>query len=193
MTRLAVRAATAALATAAALFAAPPVQADVARPPLPDATDEAFNEACLTAHNAYRARHGALPLVLDDAAVAHARRRAADASTVEGPGAVPGSRAGYGENRYWSASYEDEAAACAAAVDLWYDGVAHYDWANPGFTRGAGTFTQLVWKSSRKLGCARAAGRAPGAEWHETYVVCAYSPAGNITGRFPANVAAPTP
>ncbi|CAG2176580.1 unnamed protein product [Oppiella nova] len=45
---------------------------------------------------------------------------------------------------------------------------------------GAGHFTQLVWKSSTGLGCARCAGREPGGAWYETYVVCNYKPQGNI-------------
>ncbi|WP_199835793.1 MULTISPECIES: hypothetical protein, partial [unclassified Streptomyces] len=54
------------LAVAAALTAVvtvQPAQAADTRPPLPDTTDEAFNEECLAAHNSYRAQHGAPPLV----------------------------------------------------------------------------------------------------------------------------------
>jgi hypothetical protein len=113
-----------ALAVAAAALTAlatvQPVQAADALRPLPDTTDGAFNQECLVAHNAYCARHGASPLALDDAAIINAVQPARAASTLEGlstpPG--PGSR-GYGENRYWFATYENEPASCDEAVKLW--------------------------------------------------------------------------
>ncbi|MFB9467229.1 CAP family protein [Streptomyces cinereospinus] len=182
-----------ALARAAA--PAPVSQAPDGRPPLPDATDEAFNQECLAAHNSYRARHGAPPLSLDDAAVAHAVQRAQAASANDGvttpPG--PGSK-GYGENRYWFAAYEDEPATCEEAVRLWYEArwTGGYDWDRPGYSPDTGTFTQVVWKDTDVLGCGRAAGRVPGEEAYQTYIVCGYGPAGNIIGRFRDNVGAPT-
>ncbi|WP_208639807.1 CAP domain-containing protein, partial [Streptomyces tricolor] len=73
-----------AAAVSAVAFTVQPVQAADERPPLPDATDEAFNAECLAVHNQYRARHGAPPLALDDAAVAHAMDRARTASAQDG-------------------------------------------------------------------------------------------------------------
>ncbi|MFH9705770.1 CAP family protein [Streptomyces luteogriseus] len=185
-----------ALAAAAltALATVQPVQAADELHPLPDTTTEEFNEECLAAHNSYRARHGAPPLVLDDAAVAHAMQRAAAASTLDGlstpPG--PGSR-GYGENRYWFATYENEPATCAEAVKLWYEArwTGGYDWDRPGYSPDTGSFTQVVWKDTDVLGCGRASGHRDGGEAHHTFIVCSYGPAGNIIGRFRANVGEP--
>ncbi|WP_318199723.1 CAP family protein [Streptomyces sp. SCL15-4] len=167
-------------------------QASDGRPVLPDTTDEAFNEECLAAHNSYRARHGAPPLVLDDAAIAHAVRRARDASAQEGRTPSPGTR-GYGENRFWFATYEDEPASCEEAVRLWYEArwTGGYDWDRPGYSPDTGSFTQVVWKSTSVLGCGRAAGRPAGGEAYETYIVCGYGPAGNVIGKFRANVGEP--
>ncbi|MEV5607359.1 CAP family protein [Streptomyces sp. NPDC052225] len=186
----------AALAPLPALADAParaPQAADP-RPPLPDTTDEAFNEECLAAHNQYRARHGAPPLALDDAAVAHAVQRARDASTLEELTAPPGPGArGYGENRYWFATYENEPATCAEAVKLWYEArwTGGYDWDRPGYSPETGTFTQVVWKDTDVLGCGRASGHPDGGESLQTFIVCSYGPAGNIVGRFRANVGEP--
>ena len=43
-------------------------------------------------------------------------------------------------------------------------------------------FTQVVWKGSTKLGVGMAKGKGG------TTVVATYSPAGNVSGQFPANV-----
>lgn len=180
---------------AAATLSAPAAQATDARPPLPDTTDAAFNQECLEAHNSYRARHGAPPLTLDAAATAHAVRRAQTASTQDGltTPPAPGSR-GYGENTFWSATYDNEPATCHEAVRLWYEArwTGGYDWDRPGYSPDTGSFTQVVWKDTDALGCARASGRPEGAESYQTYIVCSYAPAGNITGRFRENVGAPT-
>ncbi|WFB83752.1 MULTISPECIES: CAP family protein [Streptomyces] len=171
-----------------------PVQAADARPPLPDTTDQAFNEECLAAHNTYRARHGAPPLALDDEAVAHAVQRAQAASTLDGlftpPG--PGTR-GYGENRYWFATYDNEPAPCEEAVRHWYEQrwTGGYDWDRPGYSPDTGAFTQVVWKETGVLGCGRASGTPEGGESHQTFIVCSYGPTGNVIGRFRANVGEP--
>jgi hypothetical protein len=186
----------AALALAgAATLSAPAAQATDPRPPLPDTTDAAFNQECLTAHNTYRALHGADPLTLDDTAITHATRRARAASTQDGlstpPAPAPGS---YGENTFWSATHDDDPASCEEAVRLWYEArwTGGYDWNRPGYSPDTGSFTQVVWKTTDVLGCARASGRPEGAESYQSYVVCAYGPAGNIAGRFRENVGAPT-
>ena len=61
----------------------------------------------------------------------------------------------------------------------WYAEEKHYSYAQPGFSYHTGHFTQLVWKGSKKLGCGYAACNGK----HGTpgyYLVCEYSPAGNI-------------
>jgi len=48
----------------------------------------------------------------------------------------------------------------------------------------AGHFTQVIWKSSQKIGV----GRAITDNGQTVYVVCNYLPAGNVTGRYKDNV-----
>ena len=43
------------------------------------------------------------------------------------------------------------------------------------------SFTQVVWKSSTKLGCGLSLGK-------DVYAVCYYSPEGNVNGQFAQNV-----
>jgi hypothetical protein len=62
-------------------------------------------------------------------------------------------------------------------VLLRYDEVANYNYNNPGQSSGTGHFTQLVWKSSVSIGCARCGGK--GDKYYETYIVSNYYPKGN--------------
>ncbi|WP_159027511.1 hypothetical protein [Streptomyces sp. NRRL S-1896] len=61
----------------------------------------------------------------------------------------------------------------------------------PGYSPDTGTFTQVVWKDTDVLGCGRTSGRPEGGESYQTFIVCSYGPAGNIIGRFRANVGEP--
>ena len=50
---------------------------------------------------------------------------------------------------------------------------------------GTGHFTAMVWKATRRLGCAK--GNCPG----QNLWVCQYDPPGNMMGAFPQNVPPP--
>ena len=141
------------------------------------ATAASYQQQLLSAHNLYRAKHHAPALAWDDTLAAYALWHASKCefrhSTTHR----------YGENL--AAGYPD----IQAAVHAWYAEGSSYYYYFPGFSYRTGHFTQLVWKSSKKLGCAYVScdGRngTPG-----KYLVCEYSPAGNMInpGRFAKNV-----
>lgn len=72
----------------------------------------------------------------------------------------------------------------AGAVGAWYDEVELYDYNDPVFSGSTGHFTQLVWNSTRFIGCAvKDCG-----DYFGQYLVCEYEPAGNVAGAFDTNV-----
>ncbi|KLJ09977.1 hypothetical protein EMPG_14611 [Blastomyces silverae] len=88
-----------------------------------------------------------------------------------------------------------------AAVQAWGDERALFDFDRPRFTHETGHFSQLVWKGTRTVGCARfyCGGYADRRDDDDDdddaygwYVVCQYFPVGNIIGRefFEQNVQA---
>ncbi|CAF3752039.1 unnamed protein product [Rotaria socialis] len=143
----------------------------------------------LKLHNYYRARHCSPPLAIDQRlnqiAQSYAEHLAAT-STFEHSGNRLGDKA-LGENLYMEwISYGRVKATPKAAMSSWYDEIAMHDFEHPKFSSETGHFTQLVWKSSRKLGV----GIAFSEDKREVYVVANYFPGGNITNRgyFEANV-----
>ncbi len=72
-----------------------------------------------------------------------------------------------------------------AAVDGWGDERTKFNFGNGGFGEGTGHFTQLVWKGTTTVGCARVdcAGSA-GGNVQGWFVVCEYYPPGNVGGQY---------
>ena len=86
-------------------------------------------------------------------------------------------------------------------VDLWYDEVKYMELGNRGYKEPqngqvnghtVGHFTQMVWWSSKALGCGEATCSDP-EHGQVTLFVCRYSPQGNIAGQYgpPVNNVAP--
>jgi len=132
----------------------------------------------LSLHNARRARHCAPPMTWSAALAASAQTWANRCQFVH---SAPGERGGAGENLAWGTG---SFASAASSVERWYNEVARYNFSAPGFSSATGHFTQIVWRASTQLGCAMAVCSG------QTFWVCRYSPAGNITnpGMFAANV-----
>ena len=87
------------------------------------------------------------------------------------------SRGPYGENL--AAGY----VGGADPVIAWYDEIKYYNYNSPGFSEQAGHFTQVVWKSTSEVGCAKV---MCDNIWRQ-YTICEYAnERGNIVGTNPA-------
>ncbi|KAG6004371.1 hypothetical protein E4U21_001134 [Claviceps maximensis] len=140
-------------------------------------TAKVFTSAVLNSTNFYRRAHNASDVqwnqTLSDFASAYLLR---------GRGGRGGCRFGhsggpYGENL--AEGYAD----VTSSVEAWGGEAAGYDYGRAEFSPGTGHFTQLVWKDTTDVGCARRLCGRRG--W---YLACEYWPRGNVEGRFAEEV-----
>ncbi|KAF9567048.1 hypothetical protein EC968_003517 [Mortierella alpina] len=121
-------------------------------------------QSILDTHNQYRRMHGSPDLMWNEAAATWGNdwlQRCEFRHSDGGPYS-------YGENL--AAGYSD----FKSAIDAWYGEYIYYDFNMPGFAMNTGHFTQVVWKSTTSIGCAKK--ECP--RW--TIYICNYDPAGNI-------------
>ncbi|BFG42190.1 hypothetical protein CerSpe_284640 [Prunus speciosa] len=129
----------------------------------------------LNAHNAARAQVGVAPLTWDPNLAAYAQRyansRAGDCNLVHSGGP-------YGENIAKSSGD----LSGTAAVNLFVGEKPNYDYNSNTCAAGkvCGHYTQVVWRNSVRLGCAKARCTNGG-----TFIGCNYDPRGNIVGQKP--------
>jgi len=91
----------------------------------------------------------------------------------------------YGENLAFLQGYgNDPMILIKKAVDGWYDEIAAYDFASPGFSQTTGHFTALVWKSTTMFGM----GLAINAANNSAYISMNLAPRGNVEGQYVDNV-----
>ena len=92
----------------------------------------------------------------------------------------------YGENLFWASPFRWSDGATniqnissTAVVQAWAEEVKYYNYSRNSCQRGqqCGHFTQVVWKDSRKVGCALAICPDKSQVW-----VCSYDPPGNWQG-----------
>ncbi|EFX82870.1 hypothetical protein DAPPUDRAFT_48780 [Daphnia pulex] len=140
-------------------------------------------QQCLDAHNEYRRRHGAPPMVINNALMRMAQNWAQ--TNANHCKMYHSSNNQAGENLYATSGGLGNG---HDPVDSWYDEIKDYSFGGGigsifGFGRPTGHFTQVVWKGSRELGVGWATGSNG---W--TYFCCNYSPAGNYQGQYQVNV-----
>ena len=138
-------------------------------------------QAILDAHNRLRASHCAEPLVWSDA-LARGAKAWVDHLAAKGC-MLQHSETQYGENISGGSASTQTSDQVAS---LWYSEKDAYHYGSGGFSMRTGHFTQVVWRGSRRLGCA-AASCGDIRLW-----VCNYDPAGNMLGDFERNVLPPT-
>lgn len=144
----------------------------------------------LQAHNTERAALGAAPLVWDRALAAAADAYAAElAATDEWGHSRDDQRRGQGENLWMGTrgffAAEKMIADWASEKTMFRPGTFP-DVSSTGSWHDVGHYTQMVWPTTQKLGCAVRSS----ARWD--YLVCRYSALGNVIGERvgPATVAA---
>jgi len=139
------------------------------------------------AHNAWRARVGTAPLLWSAELADRAQRWA---ETLAGSGCelqISGGN-GVGENLFGARpvppgpARRPQPITPAAVVDTWASEAGDYSYGLNACARGktCGHYTQIVWGSTREVGCGTAMCPDHGIVW-----VCNYWPAGNVRGQRP--------
>lgn len=140
-----------------------------------DRYSKCYQKKGLTAHNAKRDIHKVPNLELDIDIAKRAQKLAETYSTSGTFTAPSGEKCGY---NYASASTSTEAMNKDWATNFWYSKGTGFDWANVVFSATAQDFTNMIWRSSTKVGFGVAG----------TKVVALYCDKGNVRGRFTCNV-----
>ncbi|KAJ8494044.1 hypothetical protein OPV22_015765 [Ensete ventricosum] len=132
--------------------------------------------AFLVPHNELRRRTGVPPLQwstqLADVALQYANQRKRDCALVH-------STLTYGENIFWG---QGKSWTIGAVVAAWAAEQRSYDYRTNTCSRNADCshYTQMVWKTTQRVGCARIF-----CDSGDTYAVCEYDPHGNVIGTRP--------
>ncbi|ORX57569.1 PR-1-like protein [Hesseltinella vesiculosa] len=151
-----------------------PTHATTPRAKSPTSTSKAGlsakdQQAILNLHNKFRAAHQAPPLKWDTKVAAYAQKWTSHCVFQHSQGQ-------YGENL--AMGYSN----WADAITAWYDEYKQYSYNNPGFGESTGHFTQVVWRTSTKLGCGVSSCNG------RPIYSCNYNPPGNMIGDFKKNV-----
>ncbi|KAE9375367.1 PR-1-like protein, partial [Stipitochalara longipes BDJ] len=131
--------------------------------------DITFEKVALDNQNFYRVEHGATSFTWSTS-LAFSSLAWSKQCVWTHSNAATGQQLPYGENVF--GGYP----TIADGIDCWGLERVNYNWNNPGFSESTGHFTQIVWKTSTQVGCSRTL-CSPG--W---WVVCHYSPPGNVLG-----------
>lgn len=130
-----------------------------------------FKKEILDAHNSRRSKHSASALTWSEELETYAQNMADKYSCGS---SLQHSGGKYGENL--AVGYD----GAEGTVKAWYDEGEGYDYSSASTFNH---FTQVIWKGSKELGCAKKDCNG------SPYVVCEYSPAGNIVGQGKQNLA----
>lgn len=154
----------------------------------PSWTDDShFKSSCVNSTNIYRAQHDVPVVTWNDTLAEWAARWSSKCLWAH-------SGLGYGEN------LAEGFANVADAVGGWANERDRFDFANAHFTEQTGHFSQVIWKGSTSMGCARTycdvngqqnlriVARSDDEKAFGWLFVCEYWPPGNVNGQFKQNV-----
>jgi hypothetical protein len=142
-------------------------------------TDVTYRNTVLLIVDAYRESHSAVPFVWSNTLATYALEQANKCQLKHSGGP-------YGENIYWiSSSSLNFTQASQWAVEAWMSEEPQY---SPSYPYNALHYTALVWKNSKRIGCAWTSTTCPASENGGFYFFCEFDPMGNILGEFPQNV-----
>ena len=143
-------------------------------PPAQGRSPASIPQAMLDAHNAIRARVGVPPLVWSDQLARVAQDWANHLIATGSFGHRPNNH--YGENAY---TISGSTTSPAQVVGYWAREARGYDIRSNTCSGVCGHYTQIVWGTTRAVGCAVATDRR-----REVWV-CNYDPPGNVVGYRP--------
>lgn len=133
----------------------------------------------LEAHNSYREEVDVPPLTWSDDLASHAKKWAKHLASLGGKKLQHSDDTGEGENLWMGTS---GAYTYTQMVDSWGEEKEHFeegtfpDISSTGDWSDVGHYTQIVWKKTKKVGCAIASAGG------KDILVCRYSPPGNFKG-----------
>ncbi|AEC06313.1 Pathogenesis-related protein 1 [Arabidopsis thaliana] len=127
----------------------------------------------VNAHNQARSQIGVGPMQWDEGLAAYARNYA---NQLKGDCRLVHSRGPYGENLAKSGGD----LSGVAAVNLWVNEKANYNYDTNTCNGVCGHYTQVVWRNSVRLGCAKVRCNNGG-----TIISCNYDPPGNYANQKP--------
>jgi uncharacterized protein YkwD len=160
---------------------AAPVQGLYAQQPQINPQTGAEQQAILSATNASRAKH-CVPALTWSAQLAAAAQAWVNKCTIT-PGtntfAHDPQRGQTGENLAWGTSLTAQ-----QAEQLWYNEISNYNFAAPVYSSVVGHFTQLIWRTTTQVGCAKATCGG------QVLLSCRFSPPGNMNVVVGPNVTA---
>ncbi len=143
--------------------------------------DPAFVAAILQQHQTYRSELQLPALSWSPALAKDALALAQHLASIDKGEHDQSIRGREGENLWWGTS---DAFSFAQMVAMWGDEKKSFKYGvfpNCAINRSAvvGHYTQIVWKNTRSVGCALAG------NGHNDFLVCRYSPPGNVVGEKP--------
>jgi len=151
--------------------------------PKPVAPSGDMAKSCVQSHNDIRSKHAAPPLTWDEKLVYTAEISASNCMT-----SVHNAQ-GNGENRASVSGNISKPNAGEMVRNQWYSNELSAYMSNPGvFSKYAGHLSQVLWKSTSRVGCALRYCNQIDGGMAGYLLVCQYQTPGNYAGEFEKNV-----